>query len=147
MAITPTPSALKAAFDASQLRGPYQGVIKAVNGLDGNGEGAPETITYDVEVNINGVKSVATGIANSWRSHTNTIDGVSVFVKPLPPGTPVFVWAEMRQICLCFPERLKLRACPPSTIQNSASIDAAIMARLALLESTVAAMQGGSSGA
>jgi hypothetical protein len=90
------------------------GRIKAVNGIDANGEGPPDTISYDIQYITPNGAGIAAGVANSWKLHSNTIDGVSVLVKPLAVGSPVVVMVFGNVVEIAFPERIKMRACPPA---------------------------------
>ena len=105
----------------SQMVGFYgvcPGRIKAVTGIDASGEGSPDTISYDIQYITPTGTAVATGVANSWKLHSNTIDGVAVTVKSLPVGTAVMVMVFGNVVEFGFPERIKMRACPPAAVMS-----------------------------
>lgn len=88
------------------------GIVDVVNGVDGSEEASPEDVSFDVTFWDGGVPYKAAGVANVWRLHDNTIDGVSAKVYPIKAGTPIIVWKSANIAYVMFPERIALRACP-----------------------------------
>lgn len=128
------------------------GLIVAVNGVDANGEGDPNSITYDVQVFASdGSGQFLQAVPQGWVQYENPVDGVTMGTKPLKRNSPIIVWKVAEMMFFLIPERPKLRACPPAAIQNAASVPAsslaAILARLAIVEGELAAMKGVSGGA
>jgi hypothetical protein len=90
----------------------YPGVVESVTGTDGSNEAPPEQLSFVITYWVNGKPYRATAVQNAWRLHDDTIDGVSVKVYPIKPGTPVLVWKSPQKVYALFPERIALRACP-----------------------------------